>query len=103
MIENGITTVPLTSDQMSRYWFNMNDALKFVLRSINQMKGGEIFKPEMPSIWIKDLCVAMGVDYQIVGIRDGEKLHESIDENNSSDNNPWFLTIDEIKESIKGL
>jgi UDP-N-acetylglucosamine 4,6-dehydratase len=104
MIESGVTTVPLTSDQMSRYWFKMDDALRFVLQSINKMQGGEIFLPDkMPSIWIKDLCTAMSVDYEIVGIRDGEKLHESIDEKHSSDKNNWFLTIDEIKESIQNL
>ena len=42
------------------------------------MTGGEIFVPKLPSIKIRDLVTAMvgRNNYNIVGIRPGEKLHE---------------------------
>ena len=44
------------------------------------MSGGEIFVPKIPSINIIDLvtCMAGEGQYDEVGIRPGEKLHESM-------------------------
>jgi FlaA1/EpsC-like NDP-sugar epimerase len=58
-----------------------------------------------------DLCKAFDMPYHVIGIRPGEKLHEFMiapdditgNEGYSSGNNPHFLTIDEIKESIYGI
>jgi UDP-N-acetylglucosamine 4,6-dehydratase len=42
------------------------------------MKGGEIFVPKIPSVYIKDLARIVGPNCvgQEIGIRPGEKLHE---------------------------
>ena len=42
------------------------------------MKGGEIFVPKMPSMFVTELAKAIAPDlnYKIIGIRPGEKLHE---------------------------
>ena len=42
------------------------------------MQGGEIFIPKIPSMYVTELAKAMAPDlnYKIVGIRPGEKLHE---------------------------
>tara|TARA_B100001059_G_C17417170_1_gene371352 strand:- start:222 stop:572 length:351 start_codon:yes stop_codon:yes gene_type:complete len=42
------------------------------------MKGGEIFVPKLPSIYITDLAKAMDPEkkQKIIGIRPGEKIHE---------------------------
>ncbi len=44
------------------------------------MRGGEIFVPKVPSMLMVDLARALApeVPYHVVGIRPGEKLHESI-------------------------
>jgi UDP-N-acetylglucosamine 4,6-dehydratase len=103
LIAEGATKLPLTDERMSRYWLPINKAVEFVLDSIEKMQGGEIFKPKMPSIWLKDLCAAFDMPYEIVGLRCLEKLHEKIDENNGSNTNDWFLTVDEIRQSIKNM
>jgi UDP-N-acetylglucosamine 4,6-dehydratase len=103
LIAEGTAKLPLTNEHMSRYWLPINKAVEFVLDSIEKMQGGEIFKPKMPSIWLKDLCAAFNMPYEIVGLRCLEKLHEKIDENNSSNTNDWFLTVDEIRQSIKNM
>ena len=63
---------------MTRFLISLEQGVKFVLKSLSLMVGGEIFVPKIPSIRIIDLVTAMaGKDnYNIIGIRPGEKLHE---------------------------
>jgi FlaA1/EpsC-like NDP-sugar epimerase len=63
------------------------------------MQGREIFIPKIKSIKITDLAEAFGKPYKTIGIRKGEKLHEQLDIDYSSDKNE-FLTVEEIKKTI---
>jgi UDP-N-acetylglucosamine 4,6-dehydratase len=100
LIAEGTEYLPVTDERMTRFWMSMDAALKFVLDSIEKMQGGEVFIPrDIPSIRITDLCAAFGKPYKIIGLRCNEKIHESLDEGYSSDQNK-FLTINEIKELI---
>ena len=63
---------------MSRFFIKVEDGVKFVLNSFLRMKGGEIFVPKLPTIYIKDIIKALNKNYKIVGIRPGEKLHETL-------------------------
>jgi UDP-N-acetylglucosamine 4,6-dehydratase len=103
MIANGATELPLTEIHMTRFWFEMKDAIAFVLDSLNKMQGGEIFTPQIPSVRIIDVIKAFGCSYRIIGLRGKEKIHESMNEDYDSGSNPDFLTVEEIKESIKNL
>jgi UDP-N-acetylglucosamine 4,6-dehydratase len=44
------------------------------------MSGGEIFVPKIPSVNVVDLAHAMApaLEHEIIGIRPGEKLHETM-------------------------
>lgn len=70
--------LPITDERMTRFWITLDQAVYFVLESLNRMKGGEIFVPRIPSMKIIDLAKAIGpkCKYEHVGIRPGEKLHE---------------------------
>lgn len=103
MIAEGATELPITHPDMTRFWFKMDDVMRFVEDSIETMQGGELFIPRLPSVRITDLAVAFGMPYRVVGIRQGEKIHESMDEGYDSGSNPWFLTVDEIKETIGAI
>ncbi len=70
--------IPLTDEKMSRFFIKVEDGAKFVLESFLRMHGGEIFVPKLPTIFIKDLISAFNKKYEIVGIRPGEKLHETM-------------------------
>ena len=52
--------------------------VRFVVRCLGYMQGGEIFVPKIPSMNMMDLARALAPDcrIEIVGIRPGEKLHE---------------------------
>lgn len=72
--------IPLTDDRMTRFWITMNQAIKFVIESIEEMQGGEIFIPKIPSVKIVDLIKAIAPASKIIktGIRPGEKIHEEM-------------------------
>lgn len=71
-------TVTVTDERMTRFWITLDQGVDFVLRSIEAMRGGEVFVPKIPSMRIMDLvkAVAPGCTVTITGIRPGEKVHE---------------------------
>jgi UDP-N-acetylglucosamine 4,6-dehydratase len=73
---NGLVTV--TDARMTRFWITLDQGVRFVIRSVEQMSGGEIFVPKIPSTGIMDVVAAAapGCEVEMVGIRAGEKLHE---------------------------
>lgn len=76
LISENKKLLPLTDKKMSRFFIKVEDGVKFVLNSFLRMRGGEIFVPKLPTIYIKDIIKALNKNYKIVGIRPGEKLHE---------------------------
>jgi UDP-N-acetylglucosamine 4,6-dehydratase len=73
-------TVTVTDAQMTRFWLKLEDAVNIVVKSIEKMKGGEVFIPKMSSFKITDLVsvVAPKSKIKYIGIRPGEKLHEDL-------------------------
>ncbi|MBF0258999.1 MAG: UDP-N-acetylglucosamine 4,6-dehydratase (inverting) [Desulfamplus sp.] len=76
--ETGKLTV--TDARMTRFWITLEQASQFVINAIQYMQGGEIFIPKLPSMRIDDLAKAVAPECQIeyIGIRPGEKLHETL-------------------------
>lgn len=73
-------TLTITHPDMTRFWITLPQASQFVLMCINEMQGGEIFIPKLPSVKITDLAKAVAPEAQIkiAGIRTGEKIHEEL-------------------------
>jgi len=76
--KNGSITI--TDPRMTRFWITLGQGVNFVIRSVEEMSGGEVFVPKIPSMNIMDLAKAVApksrVDY--IGIRPGEKIHEAL-------------------------
>jgi UDP-N-acetylglucosamine 4,6-dehydratase (inverting) len=74
--KKGVITI--TDEKMTRFWLSLDQGVRFVIHSIESMKGGEIFIPKIPSMRLTDLAdaIAPGVRKEYMGIRAGEKLHE---------------------------
>src|SRR5580692_4473872 len=70
--------ITITDPRMTRFWITLDRGVKFVIRCIEEMHGGEIFVPKIPSMRMADLAdtVAPGCEVEVIGIRPGEKLHE---------------------------
>jgi|TARA_B110000483_G_scaffold243576_1_gene334276 UDP-N-acetylglucosamine 4,6-dehydratase len=80
LIEKNIYTFPVTDIKMTRFWITLKQGVDFVIKSFERMHGGEIFVPKLPSILITDLVAAMNskAKIKVIGIRPGEKLHETM-------------------------
>ena len=78
LIDENARHIPVTDEQMTRFWISLQQGVDFVLKNFDRMRGGEVFVPKIPSIRITDLAKAMAPDkpIEIIGIRPGEKLHE---------------------------
>lgn len=78
LIEDGATELPITDEQMTRFWITLPQGIEFVISNFQRMMGGEIFIPKIPSMRIMDLVQSIAPDMPVkfVGIRAGEKLHE---------------------------
>jgi UDP-N-acetylglucosamine 4,6-dehydratase/5-epimerase len=70
--------ITITDPRMTRFWLTLEHGVKFVIRCLEQMHGGEIFVPKIPSMRLLDLAetIAPGCRVEHIGIRPGEKLHE---------------------------
>lgn len=80
LIEEGADSLPITDEGMTRFWITLQQGVDFVLKNFARMQGGEIFVPKIPSVRIVDVAKAMAPDLPIthIGIRPGEKLHETM-------------------------
>lgn len=81
----------ITDERMTRFWLSLEQGVQFVINCIEQMEGGEVFVPKIPSTTIIDLAKAIAPDAEIkmIGIRPGEKLHEDL------------LSVDEARHSVE--
>ncbi len=68
----------VTDERMTRFWISLEQGVRFVIRCLEQMHGGEVFVPKIPSMSLVDLARAISPESEInvIGIRPGEKLHE---------------------------
>lgn len=72
--------LPITDRRMTRFWITLPQAVDFVIDALEDMRGGELFVPRIPSMRVVDLAHAIAPESELVetGIRPGEKLHEEM-------------------------
>lgn len=83
--------ITITDERMTRFWITLEQGVRFVLSSIEVMHGGEVFIPKIPSMNIMDLARIMAPECEVefIGIRPGEKLHESM------------ISVDEARQAVE--
>jgi len=95
--------LPITDERMTRFWITLDHGVKFVLQCLEEMRGGEIFVPKIPSMKLIDLARVIGPDceIEIVGRRPGEKLHEVMvsedDAQNTLEYDDFFAILPTIR------
>ncbi len=95
--------LPITDDRMTRFNITLQDGVDLVLLALENMWGGEIFVPKIPSYRITDVAEAIApfCKKEIIGIRPGEKLHEemitSTDALNTVELHKYFVMLPSIK------
>jgi UDP-N-acetylglucosamine 4,6-dehydratase/5-epimerase len=72
--------LPITHLEMTRFFLTLDKGVDLVLMALEKMEGGETFVPKIPSAYIIDVAkaVAPEIPIKVVGIRAGEKLHETL-------------------------
>ncbi|EDP74921.1 UDP-N-acetylglucosamine 4,6-dehydratase (inverting) [Hydrogenivirga sp. 128-5-R1-1] len=80
LVEEGNKELPITDKRMTRFWITFDEAIDLVLFALSESVGGEVFVPYIPSMRIVDLARAVCPDCELreIGIRPGEKLHETL-------------------------
>jgi UDP-N-acetylglucosamine 4,6-dehydratase/5-epimerase len=80
LARDGAQSLPITDPRMTRFWITLTQGVNFVLSSMEMTRGGEIFVPKIPSTTITDLAslVCPKLGHKTVGVRPGEKLHETM-------------------------
>ena len=72
--------LPITDKEMTRFNITLGEGVDFVIKCFENMWGGELFVPKIPSYRILDVASAIDPNIKIkfVGIRPGEKIHEEM-------------------------
>ncbi len=78
IIEQNEKEIPITDERMTRFFISLEEGVDLVLKALKESKGGETYISKIPSFKITDIAKAMLDDckFKIIGIREGEKLHE---------------------------
>lgn len=77
---------PITDKEMTRFWITLDEAVDLVMLVLESDRN-KIFVPRIPSMKIIDLAKAICTEAKIkeVGVRSGEKLHESLISEDNAD------------------
>ena len=72
--------LPITDTRMTRFMISLEQGVHLVWQALGSMDGGEIYVKKIPSMNITDIARAIAPDseFEIIGIRPGEKLHEQM-------------------------
>jgi len=84
--------IPITDERMTRFSITLEHGVNMVVFALQNMWGGEIFIPKIPSYRITDVAEAIAPECRkdIIGVRPGEKLHEEMITNTDSYNTLEF-------------
>lgn len=101
-------SIPITDENMTRFWISLDEATEFVILSLKAMIGGEIFVPKIPSMSISEIIKSLNIKLRkkIIGIRPGEKMHETLISSEEARNtceakNYYLILPEEINKKMK--
>lgn len=81
-LDDKVTHFTLTDDRMTRFYMTLENAVDLIDDCVNYGGNGQIWIPELSSMKILDLITLFRDKYnkpiKIVGLRPGEKIHESL-------------------------
>lgn len=98
--------VPVTDERMTRFWISLDEAAQFMVDNYNNNEQGVLIPPTLKAapimMVINALADLLDVEpaHRVVGIRKGEKLHESMGPDLVSDTAPWY-SFNEMKDLLK--
>lgn len=78
--KKGTGTLPITDPEMTRFMITLEQGVDLVWTALEDMEGGEIYVKKIPSMKVVDIAKVIdpAAEFEIVGIRPGEKIHEQM-------------------------
>jgi UDP-N-acetylglucosamine 4,6-dehydratase (inverting) len=107
--EKSLGYFSITDPNMTRFSITLKESVNFVLNSLTLQKGGEIFVPKIPSYRLLDLCKAIDEKskIKIIGVRQGEKIHEELISNfeakNTVDLKNFYIIFSNFDNQINNI
>lgn len=101
--------VTVTDPEATRYFWTVKQAVDLIFECLDNATDCKPYAPDMKSISVGNLLIAMaekylpvGVDLNVkmIGLQKGENMHEKILENGKASNEAEQYTIEEIKKLI---
>ena len=76
--QRGTGELTITNPDMTRFLITLDQGVQFVLQSLENMVGGELFVPKISTCSVADMAhvLAPGCKWNTIGLRPGEKIHE---------------------------
>lgn len=99
LIASGADTVPVTDPDCTRFWMTASDAAFAVHHQLRLPFRGVYFPRGLPAYRLGDLAEAMGVEMEIRGLPDYEKMHEGMADGITSDV-ARRMTVEELRECL---
>lgn len=103
----------VTNPNMTRFLLTLDDAVDLVLETLINGENGKMYIKRAPACTISNLALAInkifGIEdgYEIVGMRTGEKIHETLEANEGEEpftsENTRQLSVEEVKELLLTL
>ncbi len=99
--------LPITDERMTRFMISVEQGVKLVWHTFEDMVGGEIYVKKIPSMKVVDIAniIAPKAKHKIIGIRPGEKLHEEMisteDANSTYEYSNYYKILPQINEWVK--
>jgi len=111
LLSKGVTELPITHKDMTRFLLTLDDAVDLIEWSYNHPTShGKIVIPKIKALKITDIAKSLGKSYgnddiklNYIGIRPGEKLHEAMISETESfrteDHRQYYMISDHILRS----
>lgn len=100
--------VRLTHPEMTRFWLKIEDAVEFMLDGYKYAYLKNPMIPDCKSASVVEVCESIArlcgtkVNFEVVGIRPGEKIHEKLSNDMCSDTYQKY-TEQELDDLLKGV
>ena len=104
-LKNNKKKLQLTDINMTRFHITLEQAVNSVIWSIKNCLGGEVVINKIPSIKLLDLAKALDSDYEVIGVRPGEKIHEELlqssDSGSTVELKNYYVILNKFKDFDK--
>ena len=97
ILASGASTVPITDPDCTRFFMYMREAVELVCSAISGDR--DLYIPTLPAYRLGTIAEALGVKYNVIGLPEWEKKHESMGAGNDS-STARKLTVDELRTII---